>query len=127
MKNRTYTLLLAIGLACGLLIATGFSAAAQTQNISTKNTSKSLGDDWWEWTVFIEGPAEVLKNVKCVEYKLDSTFRNPRPKVCRLGKKEQPFALTNTGWGTFDIPIKVVFKNGQTRVFKHRLIFESAR
>jgi transcription initiation factor IIF auxiliary subunit len=128
MKNRTQTspssLILMCGLMCGLFIMMSPAAVAQDEDISTANTSQRVGDDRWEWVVFIRAPEGVLKNIRCVEYKLHSTFTNPNRKVCHGADKKQPFALKANGWGTFDIPIRVTFKDGQTLSLKHTLSFD---
>ena len=115
MKNRNYTGLLALGLVCGLFIMISLAAAAQNQYISTTNTSRYIGKDRWDWTVFIKASPQVLQNILCVEYKLPSTSPNPSRKVCSLGNWDQPFALKSNGWGTFDIPISKVYPNVKTK------------
>jgi transcription initiation factor IIF auxiliary subunit len=60
-----------------------------------------------------------------VEYKLHPSFPHPDQKVCSLGDPKYPFALSGNGWGTFEIPVKIIFKNGQTRSLKHNLQFDT--
>lgn len=96
-------------------------------DISADNTSRYVGNQWWEWTVFIKASPEVLKQVKCVEYTLHKTFREPIRTACRLGHSATPFGHTTAGWGTFEIPIKVTFKDGTFRCLRHRLTLEAPR
>jgi transcription initiation factor IIF auxiliary subunit len=123
IANRPYSWLWALG---GLFMMIGL-AAAQAQDISTANTSRYVGNDRWDWTVYIKASPDVLRNIRCVEYKLHSTFPDPNRKVCSLGDTNQPFALKSNGWGTFDVPVRVVFKNGKTRLLRHKLSFEPSR
>jgi len=104
------------------LLAVSVTAAAQ-DDIQSANTSRNLGKDKWEWTVFIRASPTVLKNIACVEYKLPSTLPKPNRRICAVGKTSQPFAISGSGWGTFDIPILVTFKKGPSRYLKHRLTF----
>src|SRR5262245_64061585 len=96
------------GFAVMLLLAGSFTAAAQN-DIQTVNTSRNLGKDKWEWTVFIKASTTVLKNISCVEYKLPATMPNPNRKICAIGNASQPFAIYGSGWGTFDILIQLTF------------------
>lgn len=128
MKNRAYIWFVAVALVCGLTIMVHPTAVAQDQNISTVNTSRFLGKDRWEWTVYIKASSSQLANIRCVEYKLPSTFTDPNRKVCRIGDTNQPFALRGSGWGTFNIPTRVVFKNSQKPVIlNHKLTLERSR
>lgn len=77
----------------------------------------------WNWTVFLRGPDSALSQVKCVEYTLHPTFPNPVREVCARGTGPQAFALAATGWGTFEIGVRVFLKNGQVQQLKHQLRF----
>lgn len=87
-------------------------------NVATKQR-----DRWWKWTVYIQGSTQALNQIQCVQYKLHPTFPNPNREVCVRGKSNQAFPLTATGWGTFEIGIRVFLKNGQVQELKHQLIF----
>jgi transcription initiation factor IIF auxiliary subunit len=96
---------------------------AVAQDISAANTSRYVGDRRWEWTVFVQASPETLKGINCVEYTLHPTFPDPVRRRCDLGDPRFPFALTTNGWGTFEIPIRVLFKDGRERTLKHMLSF----
>lgn len=99
---------------------------ASAQELSSANVSTYLGNSRWSWTVFLTGPKEALETVSYVEYTLHPTFPNPVQRVDRTADPRYPFGLTATGWGTFTVGIKVVFKNGQVRELSHMLQFVSA-
>jgi transcription initiation factor IIF auxiliary subunit len=122
MRKR-FQLLLGVG--CVGLLLTAMASPAAAQEISAANTSRYTGDGRWDWTIFIKATAQILGEVRCVEYKLHPTFPNPNRRVCSLGDTKQPFSLRGSGWGTFEIPITVIFKSGKTRLLKHKLQFVS--
>ena len=107
----------------------GVSAFAENQGgkgaapLGAGNTSKYLGSDSWEWTVFLTGSAETLAKVREVEYTLHPTFSNPVQRVTRIGNASTPFGLTATGWGTFTVRIVVTFADGRTERLAHPLTF----
>lgn len=106
-----------------------FSLACVTalaQELSAANVSTYLGNSKWSWTIFLIGPKGVLDTVGYVEYTLHPTFPNPVQREDRTTDPRYPFGLTATGWGTFTVGIKVVFKNGQVRELTHMLQFVSA-
>jgi transcription initiation factor IIF auxiliary subunit len=104
----------------------GMELQASAQDISAANTSRYLGERQWSWTVFIKAPPAVLNEVKCVEYTLHPTFPNPVQTVCVRGSNDQQaFPLTASGWGTFDVRIKVLLKSGKSILLSHNLTFES--
>jgi transcription initiation factor IIF auxiliary subunit len=89
--------------------------------INADNTARHLNNRVWEWTVFIETDEETLSQIEYVEYILHPTFPEP---VRRVFKKDNNFALTAKGWGTFEIKIRVVFKDRTERHLTHVLEFE---
>jgi hypothetical protein len=58
-----------------------------------------------------------------VEYTLHPTFPNPVQRVDRGSDPRFPFGFTATGWGIFEVRIKIVFKNTQVRYMTHMLQF----
>lgn len=110
-----------LGATC--LIAMTPSAAAQ--EFSASNISRYAGNGRWDWTVFISASPQLLNNIRCVEYTLHPSFPNPVRKVCSLGDRRYPFGLSSNGWGTFELSIRVIFKNGEVRFLRHMLTFES--
>jgi len=95
-----------------------------TATIRTANTSRYLGSGRWEWAVFIVASDEVLGRIQYVEYTLHPTFPEPIQRVTERGLESgKGFTLKATGWGTFEIALKVVFTGGKARYLKHQLTF----
>jgi transcription initiation factor IIF auxiliary subunit len=91
--------------------------------ITANNVATRTGEEWWNWTIFIEGPEEALNQIQCVEYTLHPTFSNPVQEVCSRGIGPHAFAFSARGWGTFAIQIRVFLKNGQVQRLVHNLRF----
>jgi transcription initiation factor IIF auxiliary subunit len=108
------------------LVLLTISVTAAAQDIKTANTSRSLGKDRWEWTVFIKASAKTLSTISCVEYKLPATMPKPSRKICSIGKTSQAFAISGSGFGTFDIPVLITFRKGAPLYLKHRLTFATS-
>ena len=107
--------------AAGLMVVLSIASAANAQqDVTVASTSKFAGGRW-DWTVFLRASPAVLQSIRCVEYKLPSSSKEPNRKVCVLGNTSQPFAVQTTNWGAFDIPIRITFKNGQVRTLTHTL------
>ena len=95
-----------------------------TVTIRTGNSARSLGSGRWEWSVFVLAPNDVLNQIQYVEYTLHPTFPEPVQRVTERGLESgKGFVLKATGWGTFEIAVKVVFSNGKIRYLKHQLTF----
>lgn len=107
------------------LLLVSFPLPCVAQQISADNTSRYIGNGRWDWTVFIKASKQVLDDIECVEYTLHPTFPNPIRRECSLGDPRYPFGHSTNGWGTFEIHIKVTFKDGTVRFLKHMLILEA--
>jgi len=81
-------------------------------------SEKYEGNDWWTWSVWIEGTAEELRSIEQVTYTLHPTYSNP---VRKVTERRSKFKLTESGWGTFIIYARVDVKNGRPRNLKHEL------
>ena len=100
------------------------SVKINRDSIYTANTSTRVREDWWDWTVFIVGDDSTLKEIKCVEYTLHPSFPDPIRKVCIKGPTlGKGFFLSTSGWGTFMIEVKIMFKDGNVRELRHQLSF----
>ena len=100
------------------------SVKIKRDSIYTKNTSTRVNEDRWDWTVFIVGDSSTLEEIKCVEYTLHPTFPDPVRKICTKGSTSgRGFFLSASGWGTFIIKVKIMFKDGDVREFRHQLRF----
>ena len=92
--------------------------------ISTGNTSRPLGRNRWEWTVFIVADEATLNDIACVQYILHPTFPNPINMICERGSGSgKGFFLKGTGWGTFPIDVEIIFKDGRRKYLQHPLRF----
>jgi transcription initiation factor IIF auxiliary subunit len=101
-----------------------FCLPCDAENVSAHNTSRYIGDDHWEWTIFITAPPTLLAQIKCVEYTLHPTFPKPsRRSICDPGTSTQSFPFTATGWGTFDVPVRIIFRDGRVQNLTHTLAF----
>jgi transcription initiation factor IIF auxiliary subunit len=77
-----------------------------------------VGDDWWNWSVWIDGSKADLDAIDHVIYTLHSTFHNP---VRKINDRNSRFKLETEGWGTFVIYGKVVLKNKIEIDLQHQL------
>jgi transcription initiation factor IIF auxiliary subunit len=77
-----------------------------------------VGDDYWKWSTWIEGPARELDQVESVTYNLHPTFRNP---VRKIDSRKNKFRLDTAGWGVFMLFATVSRKDGSTERLKHYL------
>jgi transcription initiation factor IIF auxiliary subunit len=76
------------------------------------------GEDWWRWSVWLEGSDEELDQVEYVQYTLHRTF--PKP-VRRVHDRASKFRLGTGGWGTFTIYVLVVRKDRGEVKLSHEL------
>ncbi len=79
------------------------------------------GYDLYEWIVFVDEDEDTLEKIDHVEYLLHPTFPHPRRVV---SDRESKFALLSGGWGTFDLKVKISFKDGTYEDTSYRLNFE---
>ena len=89
-------------------------------NVAKDSESKS---NYWEWTIFINAPEDVLEKIEYVEYTLHPTFLNPVRIVNQRSSGDYAFPLTTSGWGTFTVKIKVFYKDGTYQRLAHTLVF----
>jgi transcription initiation factor IIF auxiliary subunit len=96
-------------------------AVGLAQDITASNTSRFLGNGRWEWTVYIKASPQVLREIDCVEYTLHPTFPQPVRRVCKVGDSRRPFGLTASGWGAFQIRIRVFMRGRSPVELTHEL------
>jgi hypothetical protein len=94
--------------------------AERYPNIATANTSAYLGNNRWDWTVFVDADPQTLGQISCVEYTLHETFPDPVRTSC---SRENKFALSSNGWGVFQIKVRVLFHDKSERHLSHMLTF----
>ena len=76
-------------------------------------------DDWWDWSVWVEGTDEELNNVSAVVYTLHPTFPNP---VRKITDRSSKFRLRTAGWGGFTIYANLLHKDGSETPLEHELM-----
>jgi len=90
----------------------------EATHIEIEQSYQYRDNDWWDWEVHLNGPAEELKNVSSVVYQLHNTF--PKP-VREVSTRRNRFKLKTSGWGNFKIYARVKMKDGSARVLEHDL------
>lgn len=76
------------------------------------------GEDWWKWSVWIEGSAPELAEVEKVIWRLHPTFSDP---VRERTDPADGFRLSTAGWGTFRVTADVQMRNGTINKLQHDL------
>src|SRR5574339_489145 len=79
-------------------------------SLRLENNAKYVGDDWWQWSVWVEGDARDLQRVRSVTYTLHPTFPDP---VRRVETPANKFLRQATGWGEFAISAEAHLDDGQ--------------
>ena len=77
-----------------------------------------LGDDYWDWSIWIESTKLGLDKIENVIYNLHYTFPNP---VRIINTRENKFKLETSGWGVFIIYIRINFKDNTILELEHKL------
>lgn len=67
------------------------------------------GDDFWDWSVWIDAAEDELDKIEYVTYVLHPTFKPP---VKKVEDRASHFRLIASGWGTFTLFAKLHMKNG---------------
>lgn len=92
--------------------------------IEVKSTAVKNNTGSWDWKIFLESSDDVLNQVRCVEYTLHPTFPDPVREVCDKGNDEnQAFILTGNGWGSFEVKVRILLKDGGIQKLSHNLKF----
>ena len=87
--------------------------ANQVKNDHIKTSSSFVRRGVYNWKVYIDAPRAVLSEIEYVEYTLHPTFKQP---VVR-GDKQSQFSYKSSGWGEFNIKVKVQYKNRSVQTF----------
>lgn len=74
------------------------------------NDSTPRGTNWWEWSVWVEGPDEALDEVESVTYRLHPTFPQP---VQNVTDRSDKFRLRSAGWGEFTVRAEAHLHTGR--------------
>ena len=80
--------------------------ALVTGNVAFFLGKKATDEETHRWTVYVRSPTgeDISHVIKKVTFELHHSFSNPNREVLH-----PPFELTETGWGEFDIVIKLHF------------------
>lgn len=84
-----------------------------------QQSEQYLGENWWNWSVWIEGSGEELDALEFVEWQLHPTFPNP---IRRVTDRSTNFRLDTGGWGVFMIHATAHRKDGTTEKLRHYLL-----
>lgn len=74
------------------------------------NDSVCREQDWWEWTLWVEGPDADLDQVASVTYKLHPSFPQP---IQIVRERSTKFRLHGSGWGEFMVTAGVELRSGE--------------
>ena len=74
--------------------------------------------DYYQWRVFLDEPADRLREIESVEYTLHPTFREPTQIST---DPETKFALETSGWGEFNILVTVRYIDGREQTTQYWL------
>lgn len=77
--------------------------------LELRQSSQYVGDDQWNWAVWVDGSPEQLDAIESVEYTLHPTF--PKP-VRIVQERSTKFRLESSGWGGFLIRANIMRKDG---------------
>lgn len=91
--------------------------------IQIKQQTILKGQDWWEWSVWLDGEKKELDAIDHVVYTLHPTFPNP---VVRVSDPKTKFRLNSSGWGEFTIYLQINKKDGSTIKQEHYLELKDA-
>jgi transcription initiation factor IIF auxiliary subunit len=76
------------------------------------------GDDYWNWSVWIEASDANLNKIESVIYNLHYSFKEP---VKIIKTRKNKFRLDTAGWGTFTIYARINFKDETVLELQHEL------
>lgn len=107
-------------LSCGSLIASGQSTFTVT-NDAMPSTKKG----YYNWAVYLKGHPASLKDISHVVYTLHPTFKQREQKVTYT--QSNIFRYCATGWGEFDLGVKIFFKDKRIKTQTYHLNFRIKR
>ena len=98
-----------------ILAAAGARAQYADHHFDYAYKQQNQSQKYYDWKVFLVADAGFLSTVKQVEYYLDASFRNAT-RIVAANNSNPNFTLCANGWGSFDIRIRIIFKNGRADV-----------
>ena len=87
-------------------------------SLRIEQTARYLGEDRWAWTVRLAGPADALAAVSRVSWHLHPSFT---PSVVEVSDPRDGFALSSSGWGTFELRALLKLHSGAETELRHEL------
>lgn len=92
----------------GASFSVPFVYGTQATPLSTKQKEDLKNNHTHRWTVFVRGVngEDISYVLRRVTFKLHETYEVPT-----RAKEQAPFEVTETGWGEFEIAIKLQFTN----------------
>jgi hypothetical protein len=93
----------------------------EVMSIRISQESSYKGNDRWNWSVWLEGPADELDRIESVDYMLHPTFRDP---LRHITDRQSKFRLNSAGWGEFMIYLNIKHTDGRVAKRKHWLQLE---
>lgn len=101
--------------------ATKFILNKEYKNYKISQSYKYIGDDYWDWEIWIDAMKEDLEKIDFVIYNLHQTFIDP---VRIVKNKKTKFKLETSGWGTFTIYAIITFTDKTVIHLEHDLELE---
>ena len=86
-----------------------------------KQDYEYAGEDFWNWSIWIESTNSGLDKIDNVIYNLHYTFPNP---VVTIKTRDDQFRLNAGGWGTFVIYAHINFEDDTILELEHELELE---
>lgn len=87
--------------------------------LSIEQSERYVGNDHWQWSVWLNGNPDELDSIDHVVYILHSTYINP---VRRVADRATNFRLETSGWGAFTIHANIVHQDGHETALKRDLV-----
>jgi len=87
-------------------------------SIGIVQETRYRGNDWWQWSIWLDGTEAELDRIDHVIYTLHPTFPTP---VRRVEDRATCFRLDSAGWGQFEVYAEIVMKDGTREPHKHWL------
>jgi transcription initiation factor IIF auxiliary subunit len=87
--------------------------------LSIQQHQEYVGDDRWQWSVWLDGTRQELDSIDHVMYILDWTF--PKP-VRRVMDRSTNFRLEEKTWGKFTLRAIAIDRAGGQTPLHHDLV-----
>lgn len=102
-----------------LVISVTLFGQSRLKQEHIKNDSRYIGKKKFSWRIYIDAPPPVLNNIRCVQYTLHKTFKDPIQNKCNAAATQ--FAYSAIGWGEFSVRVKVTYLDNREEYFDHWL------